>query len=442
MGPATPSSPFAAILRRSKFATYDPSIAQVYASFGGHLHRGNWGLKRPLPIRRREAYVTVQSVDSKQEQTEWKRADSEARLMKMWDVVGITPQLQEDGPWEAKLGPTAVVWKADSEFAGSGEEGRSYDITSRDSLHGPSSSAVPNILAMSDKEFDRYLEQLRKARPEFAVFLKEISTRKAEQSARILPGGTAQETPEFTSFWDTSFTPVKDHKPFLESRAHQSYNSTGSRVIEQQPHTYAGLTYGKSSPLQSWLLNKPQPAHMISVEGPDSQVASFAGMLSRVQSKQSSSQSISFKRLATDGNRNPQEGINMFRLSAAILSAPPTIVGPRAQGLDKASLSTTVAVDNGKDMSRSNAHPPGSREYIAYNTTTVMLSDSMLPRENDKPNLKQPKRGSNLVEVFQNRAIEGKRTGKQEMNSKMVLDTLQGILSASRKSSNSGDKQQ
>ena len=31
-------SPFGALLRRSKFASYDPKIGQVYTSHGGHAH--------------------------------------------------------------------------------------------------------------------------------------------------------------------------------------------------------------------------------------------------------------------------------------------------------------------------------------------------------------------------------------------------------------------
>ena len=264
MAAASPISPFAAILRRSKFASYDPAIGQVYTSYGGHLHRGNWGLKRPLPLRRRDAHITVKAVDSKEEQTEWKPADAEARFAKMWDVVGITPEVSEAGRWHMKLGQTGqVVWKMDTEFASSEDNTSVGSQSTVHPIYGPNSSAFPNIEAMSDREFKRYLDKLRKARPEFAEYLKLVSARRSREAARS-SGKNDLDAPtdsEFTSFWESSFetqtslrSSSQDFKMFLGSRAHAAYNSPDSRVIEQQPQTYAGLTYAKSSPLQPLLL--------------------------------------------------------------------------------------------------------------------------------------------------------------------------------------------
>lgn len=221
-----PSSQFAALLRRSKFASYDPSIGQVYSSFDGHLHRGNFGLKRPLPIRGRQAHVTVRSVDSREEQTEWKGAENEAQFMKMWDDAGITPALKADGPWATKIGANAeVAWNMDSEFAPANGVAENQSATSR-AAHGPTSSAVPNIHAMSDKEFAAYLDKLRQMRPDFASYLKELAARKAEHR------GTHARS-EFSSFWEYSEKPSKDYRTFLGSQAYKTYNSPESRAIEQ-----------------------------------------------------------------------------------------------------------------------------------------------------------------------------------------------------------------
>ena len=117
MATSAPSQ-FAALLRRSKFASYDPHIGQVYTAFDGHAARGNFGLKRPLALRRRNAHITVQAVDSHEQQTVWKSAEQANRWIRMWDEVGVKPKVGQQTKWEQKLGALGaeVSLLTDSEF--------------------------------------------------------------------------------------------------------------------------------------------------------------------------------------------------------------------------------------------------------------------------------------------------------------------------------------
>ena len=88
-------SPFGALLRRSKFATYDPKIGQVYASYGGHAHRGDWGIKRPLAKQRRGFYAKISAIDTNYEHTDWKGAHKEVRMMKTMEELNSVPRISE-----------------------------------------------------------------------------------------------------------------------------------------------------------------------------------------------------------------------------------------------------------------------------------------------------------------------------------------------------------
>ena len=47
---------FPELLRRSRFASFDPTIRQSYGTPPSRLHRGNWGLKRPIAQSKRSAF--------------------------------------------------------------------------------------------------------------------------------------------------------------------------------------------------------------------------------------------------------------------------------------------------------------------------------------------------------------------------------------------------
>lgn len=401
MAAVKPSSTFAELLRRSKFASYDPSIGQVYSSHGGHLHRGNWGLKRPLPIRRRNAHITVKAVDSREEQTEWKFSDKEARFTKMWEEVGVTPELVE-GPWQKKIGIVGTAeWKMDSEFARERrEEQKSVPQKASDGVYGPT-TAVPNVHAMSDAEFERYLNQARRLRPAFGAFLKNVAQNKRE---------LLQEPAAFESLWRSSWTTGnRDAKMFLGSQAHQTFNSPESRAIEQQPQTFGGLTYTKASKLQSQLLHKPEPGRVLTTIASGASLTSFAGMTPTIISEHRKSLSkVDWKTLSLHGERDSQDGTDSLRLSNVKIARISQVVGKNPQDLRDTSLSAAVVADDMLAISRSNPHTPGSPEYVAHDGN-MKVSVKSIVSTRPKPTMPTP-------------------SGPETTSSATILSSLVGIL--------------
>ncbi|KAH9952166.1 mitochondrial ribosomal protein subunit-domain-containing protein [Amylocystis lapponica] len=373
-----PPSQFSALLRQSKFASFDPSISQVYTSYGGHTHRGNWGLKRPLPLRRRNASITVRAVDSREQQTEWKSAEPQNRWIRMWDEVGVTPTVGHYGAWREKLGPLGEVqWLEDSDLVRGSE--KSSDEVGDKEVEKTKSMAVPNIQSMSDKEFARYLEKLREMRPAFLQFVKDSAAK------RKIPSST---------LWEQAQRPGNLPAEFLASHAHTTYSSD-ARIIEQRPHRFAGLNYTKSSNLQTYLLQKPQRGRILQTHAPSRSsdlVVGFAGMTPTLGKNSRGQKSGIDWQKVVQGERDPQSGVAKFRIVRAQLNVPPTTVGENAGGLAGVAFETDVRTDaEGEDMSRPNTHTPGSREYVgaegAKKTVTPMLVQStrQQPRFTSQP---------------------------------------------------------
>ncbi|OBZ65674.1 hypothetical protein A0H81_14287 [Grifola frondosa] len=349
-----PPSNFAALLRRSKFASYDPSISQVYTTYGGDAHRGNFGLKRPLPLRRRNAHVVVGSVDSKEQQTEWRSAEPQNRWIRMWNEVGGTPRIQPRGSWSEKLGHHGDIdWKVDSEFSKGTSASLPYDAEVRGAVEGIS-TAVPNIHAMSDKEFGRYLEKLRKMRPVFREFMEKQCNDKPALGEPNL--------------WEQSNSPGDRFKTFLSTQAYTDYNAPGARQIEQQPHRYAGLTYSKTPRLQTYFTTKSQQGRVLEeldMRGRKDYIVGFAGMTPVLSNGAKGSIDPANLTSALAGWSADQE-IPRFRFMHAVLNVAPTTVGSKPGGLEGVELRTFVCADDVEDVKRANPHTPGSREYVGH----------------------------------------------------------------------------
>jgi Mitochondrial ribosomal protein subunit len=148
---------FPTLLRHSKFASFDSAIAQVYTTHGGNTHRGHWGLKRPIPLRTRNPFITVEAIDTKYQQTEWSNALQKTRFIRRWNELGVdvTRTRSADTPWLADSG-----FSSKDSIAKSGY------------LESMRAAAIPNLAAMTTKEFTHYIEKLRSLRPQFKQYLR------------------------------------------------------------------------------------------------------------------------------------------------------------------------------------------------------------------------------------------------------------------------------
>ncbi|KAI0647457.1 mitochondrial ribosomal protein subunit-domain-containing protein [Trametes meyenii] len=346
-----PPSQFAALLRRSKFASFDPNIGQVYTTFDGHAARGNFGLKRPLALRRRNAHITVQAIDSREQQTVWKSAEPQNRWIRMWDETGVTPtSIRDSGAWAARLGALGEIqFSVDSELVPQAEQKehkmKAADDEEESSMDEPEhlrmSQATRNLDAMSDKEFDWYLRRVRELRPAFRQYLEKHGKNAASDEDKSLLERSLQAT-------------GNEFKDFLAHRAFLDYHAPRPRNIEQQPHRYAGLSYTRSPPLQTQLNAKPHVGRVVNSQMTKDKgvVVATAGVTSTLKLGERSTETPS---------------VNTFRFNDVELRTAPVTVGVNPQGLEGVRLTTTVRIDSEETRTRKQNHlPPGSKEYVGY----------------------------------------------------------------------------
>lgn len=401
-----PPSQFSALLRRSKFSSYDPSITQVYTAYDGYAHRGDFGFKRPLPLRRRNAHVTVREMDSRQQQTVWRSAEAQDRWIRMWQEIGVTPLMRTSGYWAQKLGPSAEwAWFVDSEFVrreGTSSTAAGAQDTPASPSVSDSSQAYPNIHAMSEKEFEQYLANLRKLRPAFKEFIEKRAAENAEQRA------VTKNVPEVVpNLWYQSQHPRQLHMQFIEQQAAAKYNSNTSTEIEQMPQKLAGLTYTRSPILQSRLIQKPHKGrilHEVNARDGNSYAVGFAGNVVLMNKKAITySKTTPWKSLLegteqeeargekeeTDaGTSVPKDGVVNFRVYNAALVSPPRTAGVSSGGMERTNMRLGVIPEetNVEDY-RPNPYPPGTPAYVGHTegVTTPSFVMSKFTLESQTP---------------------------------------------------------
>ena len=252
-------SQFAQLLKRSKFASFDPSIAQIYTSHGGYAHRGDFGFKRPFPAtaRRSVPYVVVKDVDDSMMQTEWNVAENQGRWMKRITETGAGAKAEIKSPWN-ESGQVATRWDMYSTFDKSGAH------TDPKSLPRPMNE---NWSSMTKPQFDAYLNRMRHLRPEFKEFLHEkwllASKSQTPTSAPIIPLFNADGEADLPL---ASTDRSAHHREYLQSRKRSEESELSDRRITPFPHTNAGLSYTYENSLQTALLNPPSPARMVDIK--------------------------------------------------------------------------------------------------------------------------------------------------------------------------------
>jgi len=342
-------SPFACHLRRSKFASYDPTIGQVYTTYDGNAYRGNWGFKRPLPLRKRDKFISVEAVDSPEQQTEWSPRELEARFIKRWEEVAPEPSVRE--AWDNHCTSSRRMHHA--ELAKEDQNGNIVNPAVRRQLESPNMPYVapgPLVSSMPTRVFNRYLDKLRRQRPEFLEFLSQEGQRstQTQTAPRHIVASSAYEQSALVSAEVV-------RRRFLQKQSHTTYESPDSRAIEQRPHRNGGLSYDHTSHLTHFFTTTEQPGRLLEKHVNDrrgSRQASFAGMAVNIRPP-----------------IYPSEGEPKLRIVETMLKQAPSVVSAQPQGLDDAIIDTSVLDVANLHMTRANPYPPGSRAYIAHAQT-------------------------------------------------------------------------
>jgi hypothetical protein len=387
--PSSPS-PFAHLLRRSKFASYDPTIGQVYTTYDGNAYRGNWGFKRSLPLRKRDKFISVEAVDSPEQQTEWSHRESEARFIKRWEEVATEPSVRE--AWDSHCTSSRPVHQA--ELAKEDQNGNVVNPAVRRQLDkSPNKQYVapgPLVSSMPTRVFNRYLDKLRQRRPEFLEFLSQeaqLST-ETQTAPRHFVAPSAYEQSALVSA-------EMVRRRFLQKQSNTTYESPDLRAIEQRPHRNGGLSYDHTSPLTHFFTTTEQPGRLLEKHGKDRRrytQASFAGMAVNVKPPIYHS-----------------EGESKLRIVETVLKRAPSVVSAQPRGLDDAVIDTSVVDVTNLHMTRANPFPPGSRAYIAHAQTIV------------------PTRGKRGLSASRSKAQLEADLERKEV-SKELLSTLRSII--------------
>ena len=409
----TSPSPFATLLRRSKFASYDPKIGQIYTTSGGDSHRGNYGLKRPLALRSREPFITVASVDSLQQQTEWSHAEKEARWIRKVAEVSRAPEVIHGGDLWKKSGPDGrFQWKVDSDFALGTTDADAVLEAGRES-RGRGQGNTPNIDAMTPKQFQRYLEKLRTLRPAFREFLE------AEQAKNVLKKGRTTSSPwknkiQSSNLLEQSRYETDLHKSFLSKHMAQAVNDPESRILEQDVHPNGALAYTHLTDLEHFFWRQPLPGRAVGKTR--NLVVSFAGVNATLPLRKSEGiQPIDWKSLVERG-ADTGKGISKFRVSQVEVFKPPQVVGHKPEGMEGMNVRMWVTSHGRLDLVMANPNLPWTREYVSHVSDAPITGTR--PGMTNPPPVKRTKSAYELTELSKN----------QEAESQKLLESLYVLL--------------
>ncbi|KAG6915334.1 hypothetical protein DXG01_012106 [Tephrocybe rancida] len=380
-----PASPFAELLRRSKFAAYDPAIRQTYQAPPANAHRGDWGVKRPISLRRKNAFISLTTFEHHAHFTEWNHAENQVRFVRRIEEMGAKVTSKQASDWYRSLGKAKGNPPFDSDFC-PGEDGElAYTSTygktvNLESLgkrgpgaYGTQRAQLPpprdqevyvshNINAMPKRQFRRYLRSLRAQRPEFQEFIDGEAKIK-EKNLYALAANN-----------DSTY-----YRRFLQSQMQKSYDDFNSTRMEPQPHPNAALMYDAPTPVESKLWIKAKPGFVLHADydaystttnrSQKNFLVSFGGLSATVDQSHVAGRSVLLDSSTHEGVKQEEieNSIMQMRLDPTKgihVALPPKAVGNKPQGL-KAIKITPHVIKEYERIGIDNPHPIGTAEYVA-----------------------------------------------------------------------------
>ncbi|GAA5980844.1 hypothetical protein JCM5350_003728 [Sporobolomyces pararoseus] len=252
MAASSSSSSYSALLRRSKLASYNPQIDQVYTTTSPHLARQNFGLKRPLPAAttKTSPFVRISQLDSREGRTVFRKATRETSYVKRWSEVGVGLQSEAFSNLGGKKWETPQVQSrfVDESLAAATSKGGSIK---QPGDAGEVPTRTPNFLAMNQNEFESYLDQLEGRREEFRQFV-------AEEQAKLSPNVSVEDFDLYAHAQSNPNDLVRLVERFL--RLHSSSSSSSTPL--PQIHPTLALQYATPTPLES-ALAPPIPGRLL-----------------------------------------------------------------------------------------------------------------------------------------------------------------------------------
>lgn len=332
------------------------------------------------------------------------------------DELNVLPsvdwQLRSDirPNWGKKIGPKDVVaWRTDSDFAQDTVPEIGHGLRTR-------TQRVPNIHAMSERQFQEFIADVRTRRKEFKQFMLERGIIKdGKQSLYELAQKRNSAPAEFMTYLAAKQQAAKG-------------------TLQPSPHRVGGLQYRHPSPLQTYLDTKPQPGRILqkttSPSLTDAWTVGFAGMTPVVSAKSMPIGQVQPITFSEEEGPNSEGSVHNFRFEPTqfMLASAPNVVGTnwqdrQATGVPGVQFAATVVSSSVVDEKRSNTYRPGSREYISSIAPVSYADEANGQRY-------QPGRASGLQttrNAFQNNLqsrIQQGRTKNQTLNDLRDILTL------------------
>jgi len=455
-----PSSPFSELLRRSKFASFDPCIRQTYSAPPSYSQKGNFGLKRPISNRKSHAFIVLKDFEEHAQYIEWDNAKEQVKWMKKVEELYVAPQLKAVSSWAFGLGPSATSKESglDSDFCPgesamverdislgvemtkvgqeTTEQDPSVEASALEDLPNTPSAAEspisaetllpsrgrggygsnadihpseagkmflqPNISAMPTAVFKRYMDKLRKHRPEFIAYVRKELEKiwSVNKKNDTIPDLKATSDEELIATLGPLILEHKFHLRFMGLKTEAEYHAepfpenvsreertrleqeallsaNKPQPIRPQPHKFAGLMYAHPTAIETRFISKPQPG--IYLEHSPSQfnlgdkhIASFAGIASQFKHLGVGAKPV-FESVTGANLDNLSQATRIMSPTNLTIVSVPTVVGRSAPSKPmlhvqmRAIVSDDVGVNKNQ---RDNPHTPGSYEYNSLMSST------------------------------------------------------------------------
>lgn len=198
---------FNRLLRLSKVMHLDPQAPVAVTSYAGYLHRGDFGLKRPLPLAAvgKTPYVKVRSLDGVTADnkaggngtTNFIGSARESLFARRWSESGLVAECPAgatvndmDMYLEASMFDTDSWRKVLPTIDGVPQEGSTQKSKASVSKTPTERSTghLVDFTNLSDVEFERYLENLRDLQPAFQKFAQaQDADNKGERDMKAKP---------------------------------------------------------------------------------------------------------------------------------------------------------------------------------------------------------------------------------------------------------------
>lgn len=294
------------LLRQTRISSYDPSVARVYTAPPAHLARGDFGLKRPLPSSWHATpdtpasvpyqgalrYAGVEQMDTAQGMTRWYENEKDPLFRERWleagarlsdrsrrDVLGMGAMAGDDDV-NASLGPRPRIVYDAATFSSAQSPGMPANVVwgTNHARFRDVPEMLPNYNAMSEREFKKFLERMRRARPQFRAMLAS-TRRQAAEHAKMEQLARRRGAPVPEAEWNAARSEVRmapvrlwdearlPHAPqcaadFLQQRAVRRATAPESDAIASPAyappmHPLHGLQYAQPDNVYTFLLGEP-----------------------------------------------------------------------------------------------------------------------------------------------------------------------------------------